>query len=59
MKSWRSPDELLATREHLPADIRFEYVYDGGKYEDDVLMLKRALAEERSKNATLSETVAA
>lgn len=29
MNSWRNPEELLATRAHLPRGIPFEYIYDG------------------------------
>jgi hypothetical protein len=30
MQSWRNPEDVLATRKHLPHEINFEYIYDGG-----------------------------
>lgn len=59
MKSWRHPEEMLATRAHLPHDINFEYIYDGdaGDSGKEAWRLKQELARERGETSRLKGLV--
>ena len=53
MQSWRNPEELLATRAHLPHEINFEYIYDGGAESSankQIRLLKQELSREQGEN---------
>ena len=60
MQSWRNPEELLATRAHLPHDIAFEYIYDGGgdgAISKQIRLLKEELARGLEENRKQKELI--